>query len=242
MKNLLSLLFFVAILSAASAQKIINDANAEKRNVSGYHAIEVSGGIDLYLSQGDESVAVSASETKFRDRIKTEVKNGVLKIWYERNSNSNIHVDMEWGNRKLKAYVSFKNLDKLEGSGGSDIMVDGVIKVNTLALDVSGGSDFEGKVEAADLKVDASGGSDVRISGKVNKLDIDASGGSDFKGYELATDVCNLEASGGSDVYITVNKELNAETSGGSDVFYKGDGSIREMKTSGSSSIKKTTR
>jgi Putative auto-transporter adhesin, head GIN domain len=242
MKNLLSLLFFVAILSAASAQKVINDANAEKRSVSGYHAIEVSGGIDLYLSQGDESVAVSAAETKIRDRIKTEVKDGVLKIYYEHNSNSNIHVDLDFGNRKMKAYVSFKNLDKLEGSGGSDILVDGAIKVNTLALDVSGGSDFEGKVEATDLKVDASGGSDVKISGKVNNLDIDASGGSDFKGYELATDICNLEASGGSDIYITVNKELSAQASGGSDVYYKGNGTVREVKSSGSSSIKKTSR
>ncbi len=243
MKKLL-LSFLVAAIStgAAFAQKTFSEPNAEKRNVSGYHAIEVSGGIDLYLSQGDESVAVSASEIKFRDRIKTEVKDGVLKIWYEHNSNSNIRVDMEWGNRKMKAYVSFKNLDKLEGSGGSDILVDGAIKVNTLSLGVSGGSDFEGKVEATDLKVDASGGSDVKISGTVTKLNIEASGGSDFKGYELATDICNLEASGGSDIYITVNKELSAEASGGSDVFYKGNGSIREMKSSGSSSIRKTTR
>jgi hypothetical protein len=243
MKKLFSVLFFAFIASAVPAQKTVNDANAEKRNVSGYHAIEVSGGIDLYLSQGDESVAISASETKFRDRIKTEVKDGVLKIYFERNNNnSNVHVDIEWGNRKLKAYVSFKNLDKLEGSGGSDILVDGSIKVNTLALGLSGGSDFEGKVEVADLKVDASGGSDVKISGNVNKLDIDASGGSDFKGYELATDICNLEASGGSDIYITVNKELSAEASGGSDVYYKGNGTIREMRSSGSSSIKKTSR
>jgi Putative auto-transporter adhesin, head GIN domain len=242
MKKLFSLLIFVAIASATSAQKIINDANAEKRNVSGYHAIEVSGGIDLYLSQGEESVAVSASETKFRDRIKTEVKNGVLKIWYDHNNNSNIQIDIVWGNRKMKAYVSFKDLDKLEGSGGSDILVEGTIKVNTLALGVSGGSDFDGKVEANDLKVDASGGSDVKISGKVNKLDIDASGGSDFKGYELVTDICNLGASGGSDVYITVNKELSAEASGGSDIYYKGTGTIREMKSSGSSGIKKMSR
>ena len=164
MKKLFSVLFFAVIALAGSAQKTIHDANAEKRNVSGYHAIEVSGGIDLYLSQGDESVAVSATETKFRDRIKTEVKDGVLKIYYERNSNnnSNVHVDLDWGNRKLKAYVSFRNIDKLGGSGGSDIWVEGAIKANTLTLDVSGGSDFEGKVEATDLKVDASGGSDVK--------------------------------------------------------------------------------
>jgi hypothetical protein len=239
MKKIISLVIFAASFSAAVAQKTVNDPNAEKRNVKGYHAIEVSGGIDLYLSQGEEAVAVSASETKYRDRIKTEVKNGVLKIWYDNKNNLNL----DWGsNRKMKAYVSFKNLDNLEGSGGSDINVEGAIKVNTLSLDVSGGSDFEGKVEANDLKVDASGGSDVKISGMVKKLDIDASGGSDFKGYELTADVCNLQASGGSDVYITVNKELSADTSGGSDVFYKGNGTVREMKSSGSSSIKKVSK
>jgi hypothetical protein len=239
MKKLFFLLSFAIFALTVTAQKVINDPNAEKRNVSGYHAISVSNGIDLYLSQGSESVAISASETKYRDRIKTEVKDGVLKIWYDNNSNMTI----DWGNnRKMKAYVSFKELDKLTGSGGSDIDVDGTIKVNTLSLHISGGSDFEGKVEANDMKVEASGGSDVNISGAVKKLDIVASGGSDFKGYELSTDVCDLDASGGSDVYITVNKELSADASGGSDVFYKGNGTVREMKSSGSSSIKKTSR
>jgi len=239
MRKLSLLLSFAIMASAAWSQKVINDPNAEKRNVSGYHAISVSGGIDLYLSQGGEAVAVSASETKYRNRIITEVKDGVLKIWYEYNSNMNI----DWGNnRKMKAYVSFKELDKLSGSGGSDIDVDGTIKVNTLTLHISGGSDFEGKVEANDLKVEASGGSDAKISGAVKNLSIVASGGSDFKGYELVTDVCNLEASGGSDIYVTVNKELSAEASGGSDVFYKGNGTVKQMKSNGSSSIKKTSR
>jgi hypothetical protein len=234
MKKLSLLLLFAVSVLAATAQKTINDPNAEKRNVSGYHAISVSGGIDLYLSQGGETVAVSASEIKYRDRIKTEVKDGVLKIWYENNN----RIDLG-SHRKMKAYVSFNNLDKLTGSGGSDIDMEGSVKVNSLGLNISGGSDFEGKVEVNDLKINASGGSDVDISGIVKNLDVEASGGSDLKGYELATEVCNLHASGGSDVYITVNKELSAKASGGSDIFYKGNGVVREMKCSGSSSIKK---
>jgi len=234
----MSFLFLAATGSALLAQKTVNDPNAEKRNANGYHAIEVSDGIDLFLSQGEESVAVSAAEIKFRDNIKTEVKNGVLKIWYEHKSN----INLDWGNRKMKAYVSYKNLDRLEGSGGSDIMIYGSIKAAALDLDLSGGSDFEGKIEVTDLKVGSSGGSDVKISGMAKKLDIDASGGSDFKGYELAADICNLEASGGSDIYITVNKELSAAASGGSYVFYKGNGTVREMKSSGSSGIKKISR
>lgn len=237
MKKLFSLFILAFFVSAIQAQKTVHDANAEKRNVSGYHAIEVGGGIDLYLSQGDEAVAVSASTDENREKIKTTVENGVLKIWFEWKSS----IRMDWGNRKLKAYVSCKNLDRLHASGGSDVNVDGILKISKLDLEISGGSDFSGNVELGDLAVGASGGSDVKISGKADRLTVDASGGSDFSGYGLSVDVCNVEASGGSDIYITVNKELSAKASGGSDVYYKGNGMIRDIKTSGSS-IKKVSR
>lgn len=237
MQKLFSLLLLTAFITTANAQKTINDANAQKRNVSGFHAIEVSGGIDLYVSQGEEAVAVSAAKTEYRDKIVTEVKDGVLKIWFDWKNSSKF----DWGSHKMKAYVSVKNLDRLEGSGGSDISIDGSLKVPKLSLEISGGSDFDGKVEADQLNVHASGGSDVSIAGKAATLTIEASGGSDFDGYNLASDMCNVEASGGSDVRITVNKELSANASGGSDVYYKGSGLIRDLKTSGSS-IKKVSK
>ncbi len=237
MQKLFSLLVLSGLMITASAQKTINDANAEKRNVSGFHAIEVSGGIDLYLSQGEEAVAVSAAKTDYRDKIITEVKNGVLKIWVDWKNG----VKLNWDNRKLKAYVSVKSLDGLKASGGSDVDVDGTIKTTKLDMDISGGSDFKGNIESDELKIEASGGSDVSVSGKATKLNIDVSGGSDFSGYDLASDICNVEASGGSDVRVTVNKELSADASGGSDVYYKGSGLIRDLKTSGSS-IKKVSK
>ena len=140
MKKLLSLLAVTGLILSASAQKTINDANAQKRNVSGFHAIEVSGGLYLFLSQGDEAVAISASKDEYRDKIIIEVKNGVLKIWFDWKSN----VKIDWSNRKLKAYVSFKSLDGLEASGGSDVIVDGAIKATKLNMAISGGSDFKG--------------------------------------------------------------------------------------------------
>lgn len=235
MKKMIALLLLATSFSASFAQKTISDPNAEKRNVSGYHGISVSGGIDLYLSQGAESVAVSAAETKHRDRIKTEVKNGILYISYDHKN-----VDIDGGGRKLKAYVSFKSLDNLTASGGSDVDVDGTIKTTSLKVNISGGSDFDGKVEASDLDITATGGSDLDITGNVKNLVLHASGGSDFSGYGLSADFCKLEASGGSDVEITVNKELNADASGSSDVSYKGSGVIKDLKSSGSSSVRKS--
>jgi hypothetical protein len=65
-------------LLAFSQNDVIDDKNADKRNVTGFHAIRISGGIDLYFSQGAEAVAVSAANTSDRDRIVTEVSNRVL--------------------------------------------------------------------------------------------------------------------------------------------------------------------
>src|SRR6476659_3652657 len=64
--------------------KIVYDANAEIRNVSSFHAVEVSNGINLILKQGNtDAVAVSGSSTDVIKRIKTEVVNGKLKIYFD---------------------------------------------------------------------------------------------------------------------------------------------------------------
>jgi hypothetical protein len=223
-------------LISLGQEKVMMDANAQPRNAKAFHAIRISHGIDLYLTQGpDEAVAVSASTPEYRNRIITEVENGVLKIYMERENG------FIWssGNHKLKAYVSFKTLEQLTASGGSDVFFESQIVVPKLDIDLSGGSDLKGSVRITDLSLNQSGGSDVNISGTVSNLKVSASGGSDLKGYDLAADICNLQASGGSDTRITVNKELNINASGGSDVYYRGTGVIRELRTSGSSTVSK---
>ena len=106
-------------------------------------------------------------------------------------------------------------------------------------MSISGGSDFKGAVETDDLNIGASGGSDVNISGRTTNLKVDLSGGSDFKGYDLSSETCYAEGSGGSDIQVRVTKELNVNTSGGSDVYYKGSPSIKDLKTSGGGSVRK---
>lgn len=220
-----------------SAQRTVRDDNAVNRNAKNFHAIEISDGIDLYLSQGtEEAVAVSASSNEYRDKIRVEVVNGTLKIYYERDRSWGMNIN--WGNRKMKAYVSVKNLDKLYASGGADILIDNELNTNILAMHISGGSDFKGKLNVKEFTLDASGGSDATISGRAEEVKIEASGGSDVHAYELITGTCTVRSSGGSDVHITANREINASASGGSDIYYKGTASSNTSK-SGGGSIKK---
>jgi hypothetical protein len=231
--------FIICILNCsiiAFAQKqFIVDPNAETRTINGsFNSIIVSGGIDIYLSQSDkEEIAVSASDERFIAGIKTVVENNILKIYYSG--------DKAWNrkNRNMKVYIAFVNLEKLEASGASDIMVSGEIKVPSLLLNLSGASDFKGTVMVSTLKLDLSGASDVSINGAVTIVNIESSGASDVKAYGLTADVCTAKASGASDINITVNKELNAHASGASDIFYKGSAVIKDFESSGASSIKR---
>lgn len=234
----LLLVAFMPLL-ALSQDKVIKDDNAEQRAVASFHSIEISNAFDLYLNQSDnETVVVSAEKLRDRDQIVTEVVDGVLKIKFGKDSRG-------WwrnvGNLKLKAYVSFKTLEKLRVTGASDVYVEGSINAGEFELRLTGASDFKrGTINATNLTVILSGASRAYITGgQVSRMDVEATGASDFHGYNLITDYSRADASGASNINLTVNKELTAKASGASGVHYKGDGVITDIKTSGASRISK---
>lgn len=237
-------LFFLLLIGgmpilAASQDKLIKDDNAQERKVGPFQSIQVSNAFDLYLTQSDnETVVVSADKLKYRDEIITKVENGVLKISFGKDGN-------RWwknaGNKKLKAYVSFKTLEKLRVNGASDVYVDGTINATELELRLTGASDFKrGTIVCTNLTVILSGASRAYITGgQATRMDVEANGASDFHGYNLNVDNCRADASGASTINITVNKELTAKASGASGIHYKGEGVITDIKTSGASRISK---
>jgi hypothetical protein len=232
MKKIAAIMPALLLSVMVFAQPTVSDPNVQVREAKNFHAISLSSAFDVYLTQGnEEKVAVSAAEEKDLVNITVEVKNGVLEIGWNNKG--------KWGrgNKKLKAYISFKTIDKLKASGACDVSIIGTLKANDLLVDLSGASDLKGKVDAKKLTFDMSGASDTKITGTATNLDVDASGASSFKGFELSTDYCNVKASGASGIKITVNKELSATASGASDIDYKGTGVIRDIKTSGASSI-----
>ena len=231
MKSLFILLLITLCFTAVAQQNIINDPNAEVRNVTPFSGIKVSGGIDVWLSQGDEyALAVSAIEDKYRDNIKTEIKDGVLVIWYDSD---------RWnrGDKKLRAYISFKTLQSLEGSGACDLKINGALNTESLILRLSGACDISGIVKISNMTMDLSGASTVKITGHVDNLKLESSGASDVKNYDLEVENCIAKISGASDVKITITNSISASASGASSLNYKGNPEKRDVATSGASSI-----
>lgn len=214
MKRIFTLLLLAAC-SHAFSQQPIYDANVIKRSVSSFHGIEASTGVEVIISQGSvEALGISSSSPDFDKLVITEVENGILKIY--------IQADWKlWDmpkNWKVKAYVSFKQVDQLKASSGASI---------------------KGEINAGNLTARQSSGGYMSLKGSVEKLEVDASSGGMFKGYDLVASFLDVDVSSGGGVQVTVSKEVNAEASSGGFVNYKGEAIIRNVDINSGGTVKK---
>ena len=231
MKYILVLLF-TAFFTSTFAQTIINDKNAEVRNVGDFWGIKVSGGIDVYLSQSnDNALAISASTQEIKDDIDTRIVNGVLVISY--NSKS-FRMNEK---RNLRAYISFKTLQSIEGSGACNFNIQEVLQSKVLRLNLSGACEFKGKVAIDDMDARLSGASTTKVTGKIKNLKLEASGASDMKNFDLHVENLIADLSGASDVKVFISNSLTVKASGASSLNYSGNPDKVAVHTSGASSV-----
>jgi hypothetical protein len=182
-------------------------------------------------------VAISADDTKWRDKVITEVKDGILHIYLENNSKLKI----DWGihSKRIRAYVSVKNIDYLSSSGSGNVHIEGSLKADKLKIHISGSGNMKGSLDAKDLSVNLSGSANANFSGNTENSDFHISGSGNIGDYDLATVFCKVSISGSGNVRTTVTKELSAHISGSGNVFIKGDGMIRDYTSSGSGKFKR---
>lgn len=102
---LLFLLALVPISLVGQSSKIVK----EKRNLSGFSAINLSGGWDAVLTQGENfSVAIEANKEYLND-LRVEVKNETLYVYNERRSQ---HINTTKHSEIRKVHITF---DELQG-------------------------------------------------------------------------------------------------------------------------------
>ncbi|HBL75948.1 MAG: hypothetical protein A2W90_11065 [Bacteroidetes bacterium GWF2_42_66] len=215
-------LFGISSLAAPVNEK---DTGRRDRKTEPFHAIKVSTGIDLYLTQGNaEKITVEADEDII-DNLKTEVRDGVLRIYMEKS------FSWRW-NVERKVYVTFRELDMLTADSGSDVESQGLLQVKNLKIDASSGSDIELEVNADRLTVSTSSGSDTDLKGTAGYMEASSSSGSDLNAEDLKTKVCEVSASSGSDAVVYVTERIKASASSGADICYHGSPSSKDINES----------
>ena len=248
-----SALFFLTILSSCGLDMLNriegnNNVISIDRDIDeNFTKVRVSTGIELIIDQGNEvSLTVEADEN-LHDIIITEVEDGKLKIYTEKNI---------WKSASKKVYLTVNTLEELKASSGSSIKTSNELNATNLTVGSSSGASVNLKIKAvnlnsktssgasANLDVNAtnvvsesSSGSTMKIKGETSTHETNASSGSSINAYRLVSKNVTAKVSSGASISVYASENINGRASSGGSISFEGDPKTVTKNTSSGGSI-----
>ena len=231
----------------------ISDNNSSVRNVESFHGIDISSGVIVDFTQGnDRKVEVIADADKMQ-YVKTKVENGILKVSIDRSSNKNMRF------KKLLVNIQNPNLDDLYVSSGSIFKTKNRVSDNKLDAQINSGAIVTADLDYQNIVVQANSGSVLTLDLNTKEFDfsgnsgmiINAKGSAENVSFKLNSGAsCNAQNLEAKNVMVDVNSgaiakvnassKLDVTASSGAIVQYKGNPEVTSnVKKSSGAIIKK---
>lgn len=219
-------------LSALVMGSCVQAQQTETRTPGHFTKVHSGGSWEVVLTEGNKDEIKIEARGVSMDKVRTEIDGDVLSLGLVKGNYNNV---------KLKFYVTYKELEGVKCSGSGTMEVNSPVRSEEFYAGLSGSGDIiMDKLEAEELSVSISGSADLKIKGgKINQAEIKQSGSGDFHGENLAIDVLEVSKSGSGDTHVGDLGKVSLSASGSGDVIYSGSPTIGNIRTSGSSSLRK---
>lgn len=185
--------------------------------VEPFNKIELQGGFNVVITQGNESsLSIQASEQNMKS-IKTEVYNETLYIKLNVKSISL---------NEIKLNIGINELTALKIEGGLNLNTNETLELNELFLKVEGGANASLNLIAHSINTEAEGAVNLEFKGNTNDFTIKAEGACNINaGMLKAKNVsCRMAGAGNALVYPT--ETLFAKIEGIGKISYRGSPTI----------------
>jgi Putative auto-transporter adhesin, head GIN domain len=160
-------LLFIALLSFAFGFA----QTKETRSVDTFNKISFRTSGKLYLRQGSPQKIELEGSKELLDEMETKVEGGKLIIGKKEKWN------WSWGDDKITAYVTVKDINAISVSGSGDVVGETKIITSDIDLKVSGSGNLQIEVEASgEMEADVSGSGKIDLKGTCQSFDSDISG------------------------------------------------------------------
>ncbi len=204
----------------------------EDRSISSnFDEIKVQQGIHLYLTQENSTEIKVEADENIIDLLITEVKNNVLKVYFEKNV---------YKAKARNVYLTTSDISRIRTSSGASVKSENTLQVSSLDLDSSSGSSIRVYVRADEVTSSSSSGADIDIFGKTNSFSAHASSGSSIDADELEAVDAYAKASSGANINVNVSGKLTAKASSGGDIDYEGNPKDVNKSTSSGGSVSRS--
>ena len=196
----------------------------ETRDVSGFHAIDISYPAQVLVKQGSKESLEIEAEDNLLPGLKTQVKNGVLDIFYKTTNGKHVNPT-----KTVKITIVVKDLTSVDFTSAGDLTIEN-LKTNALDVSLSGAGNLKlNKILVKALGVDLSGAGSMSASGTADDLSLNISGFGDFKGTDLHSKDAQVDISGAGSATMWVDNNLDAQISGAGSISYYGSASVTKQ-------------
>ncbi len=182
----------------------------QERQVGQFDAIDIGGGQEVVLMQGDDYSVVIETNANLMDKIDVVLKNTTLSFEYNKIKRYD----------ELKFYITAPDFKMIKASGASEVMSPETLKGADLEVIANGASEVKLKLDYNNVITKATGASEVKLSGKATSHFVEASGASEVKAKEFETQSTVANASGASEIFVNTSSNLTYDISGASEVKY----------------------
>ena len=228
-------LLLITTLFRSCALDMLNRVNGNRNVVTedrstkeDFTKIKVSTGLELYISKGSKNKIIVEADENLQDLIITEVKDGVLKIYSEKNI---------WRSKARKIYVTIESLEAIAATSGSEVYTNKTLKVNDLNISATSGANINIAVDANTVETNATSGSDIEISGVSNNHISKATSGASIDAYQLISKTVTAKVTSGADINVYASESIFAKATSGGDIDFKGSPKKVDKKTSSGGSV-----
>lgn len=207
-------------------------SSSESRKVGDFHAISLTGSMDIDYTDGPAEDVVIEAEDNILPLITTEVKDGRLVIRTKDNTSIRTH-------KKILVKVTAPDVEELSLAGSGTIrLVNEWEQDDHIKVAVTGNGNIIGTVNSPQVKVAVTGSGDVKMKGATKDLAVDIAGSGSFDGYDLKAENTEVHVGGSGDAKVHASVKLDVHVAGSGSVDYHGNPQVNSS-TSGSGSVHK---
>lgn len=196
----------------------------ETRQVSDFHAIEVSYPAEVFISQGSSESLKIEAEDNILPGLQTRVRNNTLEIFYKRDKDKVVRPT-----KAVKITIVVKDLDAVDFESAGKLNLDG-IQSDSLNVSVSGAGDLKlNDVTIRDLAMNLSGAGSMTAMGTADNLSLNISGFGSYDGKDLRSKNANVNLSGAGSAAVRATDTLDAAISGAGSIDYYGSPDVTKQ-------------
>lgn len=236
MKKILTFLFILwNINNIYSSMKPFsngdNDIIEEKRQISSYENIEISGSYRIVFTNEKEGEITIKAPEKTLPLIKTEVQNHTLKIGMEDEKHKI--------NPKTTIYIpTHSRIKTIIAKGALTITDENDLIFSDLQLDLRGSGTMKLQLKANSLQLNISGAGVVTLSGETKDFSANINGAGNLKAQDFSSEKAVIHIKGAGKATAHVTRSVEATIAGTGKINISGNPPEQKKNIKGIGAIK----